>query len=66
MTVVPSHTIRLTWPSSFLPLSCHFDIIEVIKAESPVVLNTLTERDFQDAFKKWQKHWEWCMHMGGS
>jgi hypothetical protein len=26
----------------------HFDTTEVIKAESQVVLNTLTERDFQD------------------
>jgi hypothetical protein len=29
----------------------HFDIIEVIKAESQTVLNTLKEHDFQDAFK---------------
>jgi hypothetical protein len=29
----------------------HFDTIEVIKAESQAVLNTLTEHDFQDAFK---------------
>jgi predicted helicase len=31
-----------------------FDIkgIEVIKAESQVVLNTITEHDFQDAFKR--------------
>jgi hypothetical protein len=25
------------------------------------VLNTFTEHDFQDTFKKWQKHWEWCI-----
>jgi hypothetical protein len=30
----------------------------VIEAESQVVLNTLIEHDFQDAFEKWQKHWE--------
>jgi hypothetical protein len=30
----------------------------VIEAESQGVLNTLTEHDFQDAFKKWQKRWE--------
>jgi hypothetical protein len=36
----------------------HFDIIEVIKAESQAVLNTLSEQDFQDAFKKWQKRWK--------
>jgi hypothetical protein len=28
----------------------HFDIIEVMEAESQAVLNTLTEHDFQDAF----------------
>jgi hypothetical protein len=32
-----------------------FDTIEVIEAESQAVLSTLTEYDFQDAFKKWQK-----------
>jgi hypothetical protein len=30
----------------------------VIEAESQVVLNTFTEHDFQDAFKKWQTGWE--------
>jgi hypothetical protein len=39
----------------------HFDTTEVMEAESQVVLNTLTERDIQDAFKKWQKQWEWCI-----
>jgi hypothetical protein len=33
----------------------HFDTIEVTEAESQAVLNTLTELDFQDAFRKWQK-----------
>jgi hypothetical protein len=32
--------------------------IEVIEAESQAELNTLTEHDFQDAFKKLQKRWE--------
>jgi hypothetical protein len=36
----------------------HFNTIEVIDAESRAVLNTLTEHDLQDAFKKWQKCWE--------
>jgi hypothetical protein len=36
----------------------HFDKTEAIEAESQAVLNTLTEQDFQDAFKKWQKRWE--------
>jgi hypothetical protein len=35
----------------------------VIKAESQAVLNTLTEYDICDAFKKLQKCWEWCIHM---
>jgi hypothetical protein len=30
----------------------HFDTIEVMEAEFQTVLNTLTEHDFQDAFKK--------------
>jgi hypothetical protein len=33
----------------------------MIEAESHAVLNTLTEQDFQDAFKKWQKRWERCI-----
>jgi hypothetical protein len=39
---------------------CHFDTIEVIKAESQAVLNTL-----QDAFNKWQTHWERGICMEG-
>jgi predicted helicase len=30
----------------------HFDTIDVIKAESQTVLNTLTEHNFKDAFTK--------------
>jgi hypothetical protein len=30
----------------------HFDTIEVIEAKLQVVLSTLTEHNFQDAFKK--------------
>jgi hypothetical protein len=30
----------------------HFDTNEVIEVELQTVLNTLTEHDFQDAFKK--------------
>jgi hypothetical protein len=41
--------------------SCNSDTTEVIEAESQVMLNTLTEHDSQDAFKKWQKPWEWCI-----
>jgi hypothetical protein len=43
-----------------------FDTIEVIEARSQAVLNTLTDHDFQDAFKKWQKCWEWCIHVEGN
>jgi hypothetical protein len=32
--------------------SRHFDTTEVMEAESQAVLNSLTEHDFQDAFKK--------------
>jgi hypothetical protein len=44
---------------------CHFDTTAVIKAESQVLLNTLTECNFQDALKKWLKCWEWCIHTEG-
>jgi hypothetical protein len=30
----------------------------VIEAESQAVLNILTEHEYQDAFKKWQKRWK--------
>jgi hypothetical protein len=43
----------------------HFETTEVIEAESQVVLNTLTEHNFLDAFKKWQKCWEQCIHAEG-
>jgi hypothetical protein len=37
----------------------------VIAAESQEVLNTLTEQDFQGAFKKLQKSWEGCIRVEG-
>jgi hypothetical protein len=40
----------------------HFDTIEMFEAESQAVLNAFTEHDFQDAFKKWQRRLEWCIH----
>jgi hypothetical protein len=43
----------------------HFDTIGVIEAELQAVLNALTEQDLQDAFKKLQKHWEWCICVEG-
>jgi hypothetical protein len=36
----------------------HFDTTEVTEAELQAALNTLTEQDFQDTFKEWQKRWE--------
>jgi hypothetical protein len=42
------------------------DTIEVIEAESQAVLNTLTEHKFQNAFKKWQMRWEWCIRAEGA
>jgi hypothetical protein len=41
-----------------------FDITEEIQAELPIVLDTLTEKDFQKAFQKWIKQWDWCLHVG--
>jgi hypothetical protein len=73
MTVVPTHLTRLTWPlATFLfprlkikLKGRHFDTIEVIKAGSQAVLNTLTEHNFQDAFNKLQERWEWCICVEG-
>jgi hypothetical protein len=45
------------------PKGRHFEVRE---AESQALLNALTEHDFQDAFKKWQKCWEWCVCMEGN
>jgi hypothetical protein len=39
----------------------HYDTTEVMETELQPVLNTLTEHDFQDAFKKWQKRSERCI-----
>jgi hypothetical protein len=43
----------------------HFDTVVVIESESQVVLNILTEHDFQNVFKKWQKLWELCIRTEG-
>jgi hypothetical protein len=40
--------------------SRHFDTIDMMEAESQAELNTLTEHDLQDAFRKWQNIWERC------
>jgi hypothetical protein len=35
----------------------------MIDAELHTVLHTLIVHDFQDAFKKMAKCWEWCIHI---
>jgi hypothetical protein len=42
-----------------------FHTVEEIQAESQTVLNILTKKDFQDAFKKWQKCGDRCMGSQG-
>ena len=43
-----------------------FDTIEEIQAESQRVLDTPTENDFQEAFQKWRRRWNRCLHGGGN
>jgi hypothetical protein len=43
-----------------------FDTTEVIQAESQRVLDALTEKDFQEAFQKWGRRWDRCLHAGGN
>jgi hypothetical protein len=40
-----------------------FDTIE-IQAESQRVLDTLIEKDFQEAFQKRRRRWDRCLHAG--
>jgi hypothetical protein len=42
-----------------------FDTTE-IQVDSQTVLNTLTEKDFQEAFQKWRRRWDRCLHAGGN
>jgi hypothetical protein len=42
-----------------------FDTTEEIQAESQRVLDTLTEKDFQEVFQKQRRQWDWCLHVGG-
>jgi hypothetical protein len=41
-----------------------FDTAEEIQAESQRVLDILTEKDFQEAFQKWRRQWDRCLHAG--
>jgi len=43
-----------------------FDTITEIQAEMQKVLNTLTEKDFQEAFQKWRRQWDQCQHSEGN
>jgi hypothetical protein len=55
MTIIPHLPYFSLFPRLKIKLKgLHFDTIEVIEAESQAALNTLTEHDFQDAFKEWQ------------
>jgi hypothetical protein len=43
-----------------------FGTIEEIQPESRTVLDTLIEKDFQEAFQKWRRRWDRCLHAGGN
>jgi histone-lysine N-methyltransferase SETMAR len=74
MTVVPHPPYSLDldpcdislFPQLKTKLKGHrLDTTEVTEADSRVLLNTLTEHDFQDAFKIWQKSLERCIYAEG-
>ena len=43
-----------------------FVSIDDIQAETQKVLDALTEKDFQEAFQKWRRRWDRCLHEGGN
>ena len=43
-----------------------FDTIEEIQAELQRVLDTLTEKCFQEVFQKWRRQSDQCLHAGGN
>jgi hypothetical protein len=43
-----------------------FDTSEEIQAELQRVIDTLTEHYFQEAFLKWRRQWDQCLHAGGN
>jgi hypothetical protein len=43
-----------------------FDTIEEIQSESQTVINILTEKELQEAFQKWRRRWDRCLHAGGN
>jgi hypothetical protein len=55
------------FPKMILKLKGHcFDTIEEIQAELQRVLETLTVKDFQEAFQKCRRRWDQCLHAGGN
>jgi hypothetical protein len=43
-----------------------FDTIEEIQGEWHRVLDSVTEKDLQEEFQKWRRHWDRCLHAGGN
>jgi hypothetical protein len=43
-----------------------FDTMEEIQAEKQRMLDTLTAKDFQEAFQKRRRRWDRCLHAGGN
>jgi len=57
----------LLFPKMELKLKgCRFGTIEPIQADSQSVLDTLIEKDFQEAFQKRRRRWDRCPHAGGN
>jgi hypothetical protein len=46
-----------------LKIKLKYHNFDTTEAESQVLLNILTENDFQDASENWQKRWEQCICM---
>jgi hypothetical protein len=66
VTVVPNPPYFSLFPRLKIKLNGrHFDTIEVVEADSQAVLNTLTDHNFQYAFKTWWKCWERCIRVQG-
>jgi hypothetical protein len=64
VTVVPYPSYFSLFPRSKIKLKGrHSDTVKVIEAESQAMLNTLTEHDFQYAFKKGKKS---CKRLKGT
>ena len=45
---------------------CLFGTIEEIQANSQRVLDSLIEKDFLEAFQKWRRQWDRCLHGEGN